>query len=284
MPYRRMLLAITALALVAPPATAWNHTGHMVVAQIAYRGLTGKAKAEVDRLLAIGAEPQSATFVTAGCWPDDLKGYGIRAYDEWHYTNRPLLMPGTPPPALSKCPDVVWALNQCTPVLRSKKAPDAEKARMLRFLIHFVGDVHQPLHCVSRYKLVNGKPVGDRGGNDFTIIGVSSDNLHSYWDSGLGLLTAVKRPLTASGAKKIEKLADEVMQAFPKSSVPEWSKPGVTSWVTEGVRVAKNVCYKGITETEPPSAAYKQAGREAARRRLALAGYRLANLLNAIYR
>ncbi|HXG23262.1 MAG TPA: S1/P1 nuclease [Chthonomonadales bacterium] len=284
MSYRRLLLAITALAFLAPPATAWNHTGHMVAAQIAYRGLSNKAKAEVERLLAIDAEPQSATFVTAGCWPDDLKGYGIRAYDEWHYTNRPLLTPGTPSPTLSQCPDVVWAINQCTRVLRSKQAPDAEKARMLRFLIHFVGDVHQPLHCVSRYTLVNGKLVGDRGGNDFTIVGVSSDNLHSYWDSGLGFLPNVKRPLSASGAKKIKKLADDVMQAFPKSSVPEWAKPGVTAWVEEGVHVAKNVCYKGITNTAPPSAAYKQAGRKAVKQRLALAGYRLANVLNAIYR
>jgi hypothetical protein len=278
--YWPLILAV----VISSPVYAWNHTGHMVVAQIAYHRLSNKAKAEVDRLLATGTEPKTATFVTAGCWPDDLKEYGIRTYDEWHYTNRPLLTPGTSPPVVPNCPDVVWAIHQCTRVLRNQQAPDAEKARMLRFLIHFVGDIHQPLHCVSRYTSVNGKPVGDRGGNDFTIVGVSSDNLHSYWDSGLGLLSTVKRPLNANGRKKIKKLAQEAVKSFPPNSVPEWSKPDLAIWVSEGVRVAEQVCYKGITESKPPSPTYRKIGRETVKRCLALAGYRLAHLLNTIYR
>src|SRR5438105_2834870 len=143
-------LALMGLILLPRAGFCWHNNGHMVVAEIAYRRLTPQAKAAIDRLIALDSEPINATFVTGACWADDLKTYGVHAYDTWHYIDLPFSTDGTALPKEMASEDVVWAMDQCARTLRSKSAPDVEKARMLRFLLHFVGDIHMQLHCVSR--------------------------------------------------------------------------------------------------------------------------------------
>jgi len=185
----------------------------------------------------------------------------------------------------AKLPDAVdpqnvqWAIGQCLQTLQSPRAPDVEKARMLRFLIHFVGDVHQPLHCVSRFTAEH--PTGDQGGNLFPLAGATR-NLHAYWDSGAGLFTDVHRPLSSDGQAAITKLAAECVAANPQESAQGIADLTIADWVKEGVALAKDKVYN----TEPgkePGADYANMTRDLSRQRVALAGYRLAALLNRVY-
>ncbi len=275
----RTLLWMAAL-LLPQAAWAWNDTGHMLVAQIAYGRLTANAKARIEALLALDAEPENNTFVTASCWADDLKRYGVHAFDTWHFIDTPFSPDNTPTPASPPDVNVVWAMKQCIQTIHSAKAPDVEKARMLRFLIHFVGDVHQPLHCVSRY--TQQHPQGDRGGNDFKIQGLPDiTNLHAYWDDGIGLFVQVQRP-PAPDDQTIKTLADSITADFPADSLPEAKDSTFTDWVQEGVDLARTLCYD-LPENAPPPQDYIARARPAARKRIALAGYRLADLLNQLF-
>jgi hypothetical protein len=278
---RIIALTLFAAVLLAPQgAWAWWGTGHMLVAEIAYRRLNPHAKAEVDHLLAIDALPESGTFVTAACWPDDLKAMGVHAYDEWHYVDVPFTTDGTTLPTEMAPENVEWAIDQCLRTLRSAKAPYVEKARMLRFLIHFVGDVHQPLHCVSRY--TQDHPDGDRGGNLFPLQAGAARNLHAYWDSGAGEFADIERPLTTEGSRKLAGMADAIIAAWPVDKLPTEADTSVKDWVQEGVALCKSVVYTAQPGAAPTDA-YAAAARAACRRQVALAGYRLSDVLNKLY-
>jgi hypothetical protein len=252
----------------------------MAVADIAYRKLSNNAKTEVDRLLAIDALPESRTFVTASVWADDLKGFGVHAFDAWHYVDLPFSPDNTPLVQPEKRDNVEWAIGQCLSTLRSAKAPDVEKSRALKFLIHFVGDAHMPLHCTGRFTAEN--PTGDAGGNKFRLTG-KYRNLHAYWDSGAGMFEDIPRPLTSDGEKALRKMTDGITAAFPMEKMTEAQDLKVSDWIKEGFETAKAVCYS-TPEGGTPSDEYKSKAQETSKQKVALAGYRLAALLNDIYK
>jgi hypothetical protein len=265
-------------------AHAWDATAHMIVAQIAYSRLNAHAKAEVDRLIGISVTPTSAlsqtnTFVTAACWADDIKS-STSQYSSQHYIDVPFSTDGTTTvPAAT--PNVQTAIPAAIATLKSTTASDASKATALRLLIHFVGDVHQPLHSANRFS--HSHPSGDRGGNDFAIRGVSSSELHAYWDGGVELYTQTfSRPLSSSSQTQLKSFAATVTAAYPDTSVPEWKTSDVSVWVSESFNSAKNVAYN-LVENSTPSSAYKTTGKSLVNKRLALAGYRLADVLNTLY-
>ncbi len=271
---------LAALVLLAPSqAFGWNSTGHMVIGAIAEPRLNPTARQNVRKLLAINAVKKSDTFITAGVWMDDIRAQDIHFYDRWHYHNRAHSPDGTPVPKEAHTDNVAWAIKESTGVLQSKDAPNVEKARALRFLLHTVQDVHQPLHCGSRY--TKNLPSGDRGGNDFPLSGAGRyKNLHAYWDAGLGLFEAsVERPLPP-GEQPIRAIARAITAAYPPDRVPERAEKDVDKWVDEGYRLLTTFCYP---PTATPSEAYTAQGREIAKKRAALAGYRLADLLNRIW-
>ncbi len=155
----RAVLLLTLIAL-AGSASAWIDTGHMVVASIAYRNLTPKVRQRAEELLKFVADEKSNTFITASCWADDHKNNADR---EWHYIDLHFRADGTPT-ANRKPPteNVVWAIEKFSRVLADKRAKPEERGIALRYLLHFVGDIHQPLHCVARD--TDLFPNGDRGG------------------------------------------------------------------------------------------------------------------------
>ena len=214
---RALPLVAAALLLAPTQALGWHDTGHLVTAQIAYDQLTDEARSEVDRLIGVleGFSDRDHA-VTASLWADDLKRQGVAAFNGWHYINLPHADEDLdrPPPREE---NVVWAIGEAVDALRGD-ADDLSKAVMLRFLLHFVADVHQPLHCVSR--ITAARPDGDRGGNDFLISGEQGD-LHAFWDSGAGAL-----PVWDGGEWQplVRRLADELTGALPKSAVPDWNE------------------------------------------------------------
>jgi hypothetical protein len=252
----------------------------MVVADIAYRKLSDHAKSEVDRLLAIDALPESRTFATASVWADDLKGFGVHAFDAWHYVDLPFSPDNTPLVQPEKRDNVEWAIGQCLSTLRSAKAPDVEKSRALKFLIHFVGDAHMPLHCTGRFTAAN--PDGDAGGNKFRLTG-KYRNLHAYWDSGAGMFEDIPRPLTSDGEKALHKMSDDFTAAYPLDKLTEAEDLKVSDWIKEGFETAKASCYS-TPEGAAPNDEYRDKAQAICKQKVALGGYRLAGLLNDIFK
>src|SRR5579871_4985950 len=138
----RILVNLGSLA-VATSCFAWNATGHIMIAAIAEGRLDPVAFDECNRLLKIGGTANTTDFIQASCWADDTK---TKENGPWHYIDIPYRNDGKPTTTKPGEENVVWAINHFLPILKDKTKPDPERADALRYLIHFVEDIHQPLH------------------------------------------------------------------------------------------------------------------------------------------
>jgi len=147
----------------------WGSTGHRVIAEVATNYLTDNAKFKINKIL------DGETLVNASTFADDIKSDSrYDKYYDWHFLNMELddeyeeIIP-------SDKGDVYLAINQCIDIIESDSASDSDKSFYLKLLVHFVGDLHQPLH-IGRYE--------DRGANRIYVkwFGRNS-NLHRVWDS-----------------------------------------------------------------------------------------------------
>jgi len=306
MRFTRRVFIICALLLAAPAsALAWHDTGHMVVAQVAYLRLTPAAKARVDSLLIAPQGRRPLIFLCAGyytpetcektydpvqiaVWMDDFRGDSLNdPYAPWHYIDFRPIWDGTPERTNvgAEPENVLSRLNWAINTLRKSTGSNKTDAETLGFLYHLVGDVHQPLHTATRYSAAN--PNGDAGGNGFRIKLAPDNrdsNLHFFWDAAAGQYgESPKRPLDAAGKANILAISEAVMKEFPAESMPEWSDLDPHTWVVESNTLARQVVYKNITEGAAPSKEYTEAAQKLVRKRLALAGYRMAGVLNALF-
>jgi len=301
----RLFIAAALLFAAQARALAWHDTGHMIVAQVAYLRLTPAAKARVDSLLVTPPGKRPLIFLCAGyytpetcektydpvqiaVWMDDFRGDSINdPYAPWHYIDFRPIWDGIPertnvgPEPENVLSRLNWSIN----TLRKGTGSNKTDAETLGFLYHLVGDVHQPLHATTRYSPAN--PNGDAGGNGFKIQlpgETRPSSLHFYWDSAAGQYgESPKRPLDAAGKARILALAEAAMKEYPAESMPEWKDLDPHTWVVESNTLAREVVYKNITEGGEPSKAYTDAAQKLSRKRLALAGYRMAGVLNALF-
>ncbi|GGJ99033.1 S1/P1 nuclease [Luteimonas terricola] len=261
MPRVLPLLAI-ALAFVAGDALAWSAEGHRIVARIAEAGLKPEARAEVDRLLADEADPTLAGVAT---WADALRRndpeLGKRSA-KWHYINFDGRCGFEPP---RDCPGNNCVVGQTNLMFRSLSDPgldDASRTAALKFIVHFVADLHQPLHA---------SPRDDKGGNGYQVnIDGQGSNLHRVWDG-----TILERRGLAYGP-----YATELMQTPLADDATLGSDRPVLEWALESCRLVE------AGEIYPPEGehvideAFLDARLPLAERRLREAGHRLAALLN----
>jgi hypothetical protein len=273
----------------------------MTVAAMAYDALTPAARQRVSILLkanpdyerwVAGISPSDrdrVAFVVAATWADSIKhapgyisddvlgpdaarnsGYTDKLQHRyWHYINIPFSPDGTPIKQ-PEAPNLKTQIAAFRAVLASPSASDALKSYDLVWLLHLVGDAHQPLHAVSRFD--RDQPNGDRGGNLVELcVAPCRHDLHSFWDDALG---KVSDPMVA-----IER-ASKLPKATP--ALAGVSNEGV--WLDESFRIAKVSVYVSPVGIGPGPFAldqrYEAAAGRIAEDRVALAGARLANLIN----
>ena len=287
-----VFLAVSAL-LIPHLAMAWGSAGHQVIAAGAYHELSPQSQAQVFDVLQAHPEFSKWTnayhpnasfdlpayvFMRSSTWPDEIRGKGGQ-YDHpnWHFVDYPLRPPGFPmEPGPSPTNDVLAGIAQCETFLSDTNASPEVRAVHLSWMVHLVGDLHQPLHAASLF--TDAYTNGDRGGNDFYVKADKDGiRLHGLWD---GLLGGAMNP-------RIQwNYAIELATKFPRSALPEL-KSHLTpkEWSLESRTLAIEKGYlhgelKGATNAlaapELP-ADYTKTAKTVAEKQGALAGYRLAD-------
>jgi S1/P1 Nuclease len=247
-------LAIAAFAwMSATPdfARAWGNEGHQTIGLIAEHYLTASERAEVNRLLALPIDPDlPATIKDRAIWADayrdsDRNGTQVRYKftRNWHFVDLEIgkpdftsacfgdtpLPPGADPSQGNPQECIVQKIDEFRTVLADKARPDAERARALNFLLHFVGDVHQPLHAAERQN--------DQGGNLVFIVtgknATAGSNLHSLWDTA-----AVKRLGSTP-----ETVAAALIEGIKPSNLTAWRKGTSRDWAMQSHQLANDVVY-----------------------------------------
>jgi hypothetical protein len=245
-----LLLALQSLA-----AFAWGPTGHRVVARVAERHLSEAAARGVAGILG------SESLVQAATWPDEIRSdpaWGQAA--PWHFVS---LDDDESYETAPKSPggDVVEAIGRFTRVLQDPRAEAARKIEALRFLVHFVGDVHQPLHVGRR---------DDRGGNAIQVAWFGeSTNLHAVWDE----------KIIESEKLSFSELA-EIVDHPTQTEIRTWQSTGVLDWIKESMAVRARVYEIGDKKL---GYLYVYQNGPLVERRLLQAGVRLAGVLNALF-
>lgn len=282
---RTLFRLVLALTITLPtPAFAWWEYGHQTVATIATERLTPKTKRAVARLIA-----QSAVLETPECpirnledasvWPDCIKKLGDRfSYAEyWHYQDIPICKPFD---IKAECPNgqcVTTQIPRMARMLKDQKLPVRERVQALAFLVHLVGDMHQPLHIAD---------TGDAGGNRTRVAyGAKAPdrmNLHRVWDGELAERAISTPPGDAKG----------LMSEISSETRAEWAKGNVTDWARESWQLSRDTVYgklpvkTNVCEAKPEGRIllgtdYVASGVPVVREAVVKAGLRLAVMLNA---
>ena len=264
------------LLLVNAPSWAWGELGHRLVGELAQRQLTPEANARVHELLQTEPVP---TLAGVAMWADQLRASDperFKATASWHYVN--IHDTSCRFVATRDCPDgacVLGAIDAQSRLLGDSAQPFEVRRDALKFIVHFVGDVHQPLHSSNR---------PDKGANEFQISlrtdilpeeyarerykdGIMSTNLHAVWD--YYLLASAKLTL----GQYADRLAASSRFATPQSSPAQWARDSCEL-------IDRRALYPHSHEM---NAKYLNAMRPLAEQRVVQAADRLARLLNETF-
>jgi len=248
---------------VSAPCFGWGRQGHQIVGAIAANHLSAEARRGVVDLL--GYDDLSS----AGYWADEIRSNP--AYD-WakplHYINVP--RDATTVDLSRDCPTgecVIQAIKKYAAIVGDQKRTKDERAEALKFLAHFVGDVHQPLHVSFAV---------DRGGNSITVTAFdnASTNLHAVWDTAL-----IEHRTRGDWAK----LANDIDAAMTKSQRADWEAPSdATDWANASLAITQRV-YRELPANATVGEIYYDRHIGIIEDQLAAAGIRLATMLNTIF-
>lgn len=296
-----MSIQVFAAALaISAKAHAWDAAGHMLVDQIAWTQTKPEVRARVEELAKTLEntynDGQPYNFVTAGCWMDDMRSKKDYAWSKWHYVNIDWTADGVAF-VLPEPPHVVWAIGESSKALKAPETTTENTAEAVAMIMHFVGDIHQPMHATDR---------SDHGGNGVLIHGVTfSDlwpgsvaNLHAFWDKAFRFDKAdgkiaeawhgpnvPERPKTAEEGVIAEQAA-KIIAKYPASSLTaELARLDPVGWARESHSLG---CVSGYPAGFEPgdhevvelAADFAAQSREVAERQIAVAGCRLARVLN----
>lgn len=277
MPKIAPALGLLLLLLNGSGVHAWGRQGHQLVGALAEAQLTPEAKSMVAEILHGEPDP---TLTGVATWADDMRNIDperFRATVPWHYVNTPL---GTCQYLPERdCPNgacVVAAIQAQRGILADRSLPLAMRRDALKFIVHFIGDVHQPLHASNR---------NDLGGNEFQVSlrtdiapeayaraqyknGVMGTNLHAVWDyyilvsSGLDLDAHTQRLMA------------------PSQPAPTNDTTGPETWAAESCQLIDT--WALYPKRHKMDASYLARMRPHAEERIQKAAHRLATLLNEV--
>lgn len=317
------LLILLAQLFTTCAAHAWNNVGHRTIAELAWRQMNDDERRAASELLRqhphyeqylaadvpAGVSPDEWVFLTAAIWPDWVrpakkgqphKSESITKYNLYpHAIGHPFLRAGDTNRALLQNfqiaqPNAEMVLSNSITTLRDPKASAPDRAVSLCWVLHLFGDLHQPLHAANR--VTAARPLGEGLGGEHFVRDARGQqiNLHVFWD---------QLPGVASGYHTIATLADSLAAdpGLKPAELREYREnKTIPAWVQEGFRAAVDFAYaedqiqfahadalkSGDTQaSQIPTlpAAYQDQAREIARRRLVLAGRRLADVLKEVW-
>ncbi|MHB8353507.1 MAG: S1/P1 nuclease [Burkholderiales bacterium] len=282
------LLVLLLLTFHSPGSWAWGDVGHEVVARVALHFMAPSARARVEQLLATDTDTLTPHDpVSVAVWADRYRETHYHTH-EWHFVDldlrhpsllrachgHPALPVGTPASEGPASACVVDKIEQFTAELHSfpmnsARPQEVEEARRaLKFLIHFVGDLHQPLHAINNH---------DRGGNEKRVSapGARAGTLHHYWDT-----TFVERLGPDS-----QTIAARLIPRITPTNLKAWQRGTPQDWAMESFQTARTQGYESLPPPDKRghyrlSKAYLDQATETVALQLEEAGVRLALLLD----
>ncbi|HUI77369.1 MAG TPA: S1/P1 nuclease [Bryobacteraceae bacterium] len=253
--------AVLVSVLSARLLFGWGVEGHRLVVRIADGMLAPATRMEIGRVLAPGE-----SLAALASWADDVR-ISRKETEPWHYIDIPIGSSGLD--WKRDCPAGGCILSKIAEFRREWRDPGVspqQRREALLFLVHFVGDLHQPLHCANNH---------DKGGNEVAVVFHGArTNLHAVWDYGL---------LDHMPAE------DQLLSAIRASITPEraikWSQGSVEEWAGESWRVAQNYVYGSLPLASGGrpirlGETYQSVAEPIVRDQIAKAGVRLAAILN----
>ena len=265
--------------LSVSPAQAYGRDGHRIVCDLAYRLLTDDARAEIDRLVARDA--QFDHFRDVCSWADQVRGTTHRHTAPWHYINQRRDDPHIDPEDCADNGCITEAIDLHAGVFADPAQSDEERLEALKFLAHWLGDIHQPLHVSIE---------GDRGGNDIPVLwrGERRTNLHRVWDSEILLDHMSEEWPWAPEEDRWQYLADALAAEIPLDGVTVYAPLDPIAWAQQSHDIVRSrdfaYYWASADETIEPGEAYYQRSLRTNRDQLKQGGVRLAGLLNRIVR
>ncbi|HVF93867.1 MAG TPA: S1/P1 nuclease [Sphingomonas sp.] len=279
----RTVIVGVASIVAASPAHAYWEFGHQTIARIAQANVAPRTRTAIRRLLAQSAlldtpSCPAATIEEASVWADcikPLKGAdGKRRFDyayNWHFQNVNVCAPFDLMPACKDGDCVSAQIDRDVAILKDRRATPKQRVEALAFLIHFVGDLHQPLHAGDR---------ADKGGNEVTahygVYAPKRFNLHSVWDGPLA-----ERAITSGPS---------LVRRYPAAERHRVAAGDVTRWSREAWQLSRRYVYGSAAAGDPCAAPTTSAVLDdatvarlvpIARLEVKRGGLRLAKLLDA---
>ena len=292
--------------------SAWDDTGHKLVSYIAWQQMSPTAREQAVKLLLSAPEDsdlsvfylqdsrseavkQRELFMIASTWADIVRDKKFKNrfakyhHGTWHYydtfwreKNGKIELVSDMKSDSENAVERLFAFDK---ILRSESASDEDKAIALGWILHLVGDIHQPLHDSAR--VTDLEPKGDQGGNLFLLspkdaVGENRLNLHWYWDSIIG--RNIPRLNDACDSDYIPAIAQDIMKNYPISKMQNHLETGqFDKWQQEGFSIASTKVYpSSLIRFENPSDNYRKQAFKIAQEQIALAGYRLGQTLDQI--
>lgn len=295
---RRLLAASLCLGLTVA-AHAFGPTGHRAIGAVADQLLSDEARRQVRALLAEDLDkfeqPSGRrTLESVAVWADEIRSTPANR-PTWHYDNVPVCSPALPPDEACKgsaCAS--QKIQEFTATIADTSRPLRTRNEALKWLVHLVGDVHQPLHAATNFYAEDVLDAAgndsDRGGNGVIVVlegakTKGSRKLHGVWDTDLVNL-AFARAASSSKALPPEAITQLTQQAR-RVAAAKLDSP-VQDWVAESNELARKTvyqfegfqCFEPVEDTVILDQAYITKAKKLLPRQMALAGARLAHLLN----
>jgi hypothetical protein len=263
--------------IITTRAAAWGPVGHETIAYIAQDTLTPAAKAKIKSLLAQGDDLASISN-----WADKVRMFGRPDTAPWHFIDLPIRKDLKLKDEQDYCPNSDCVLNQLQifqGILGDVSKPKSKRLEALKFIVHFMGDLHQPLHCADD---------NDRGGNEklvrFKDPGKPGHGakikLHALWD----------HLIESKTGEDPRELATALEKGITPGERAAWTKGSEKNWAFESYLIAKTKIYPGMDPgtqdytDKPLPTNYFDKMRPIVDHQLEKAGIRLAFILNQIFK